>query len=164
MPTLMEICNTLPHLSKQDLEQVFLRCRALMQVAGPPTEAIATPVIGEGPGGWLLIGLSDCLRRRRLPYKMPAGIIQGMKEYAFFVEAAKEIEPWLLSLVADMNRTERLHLSVVAADCLARRISAFMPVSIGTLLRQYYRVPEALEDSFPEYAKNGWFPLIIRRK
>lgn len=158
--SIQSILAGLPELRVGELQQVIERARALLVYAGKADTygETSSPVKYE----WLLDGLRAELKERGLPSNTPSGVVARLREYKEFEKAAVTHEPWLRSLVpANATRTLIAALAALAGRCLARHINEFRPVTLTALLHHYELVPDAIENSYPDYIKNGWLLLIL---
>lgn len=156
--------GVLTRLPKSTLDEVVTRARALLSFG----RAGENPVESGENHAWLLAGVMRELQSRGLNGAMPVAVVMQLREYKnFFLPAAASMDPWLRGLLPpDAERAELMALSRLVAECLAERISGKFraPVCLTTMLRFYAQVPDAVEEAFPDYCKNGWVPVIIRRK
>lgn len=158
-----QLTTLLLSLDGPQLEEVIKRCRAVLAVAGAVITKPNEPAQESREHEWVLNGIRHVLKEKGLAYKIPMTTLQRMREYDNFTEAEAEIGPWLLTLIPQATRTEKLALSHLAAKCLARHVAKFAPVSWSTMLSFYLRVPTAIEESFPGYAQQGWIRFILDR-
>lgn len=159
-----ELLQHIPKLRQEALNELLKRTRAALSfIPGATPGKPAQLELPVDEHDWLLSGIRETLRARGLPTNMPQHLVRQMFEYKLFDAAAPVVGDWLLKLVPGMSRSEKLALSAIAARALASDVRQFAPVGMSTMLRFYCRVPDAFERSFPEYARNGFVPFLIRR-
>lgn len=151
--------DQLTQQSPETLEEIIKRCRALLAIQNG-VEALTTSATTTDT--WLLEGLRLVVEERSLP-PLSLDRIRTYREYKKdFMPCSEEISDWLMKQIpADSDRTRKLQLSLLAARCLARHISAFSPISWSTLLHYYAQVPDAIQRQFPAYAGNGWLQFVL---
>lgn len=157
------ILAVLPTLAPGDLERVIGKARALLAFSGTADQAVG--VDGPEEHAWLVRGLRVELKRHLLPDDIPWQLISAWGEYKrHFALAAPSVAGWLERMCPDLDRTRRFILAAFAAECLARHIRAFVPLSMQSLMKFYSLTPQAIERWFPSYAQNGWLPVLLRAK
>jgi hypothetical protein len=159
------ILESLVNLSSGALDRVIQRARAIQSLGG--VVPAATHNAAHMP--WLLEGITEELKRRRLNVGMPVHRITELKQYKNeFEKVHRHIGSWLLIAFdpkkTGLGRTELFAVSCVAAESLARFVGKFAPVGLHNLLHHYGRVPEAIENDFPGYAQAGWLPMLLQRR
>lgn len=148
------VLDVLARLSRAELEAVRNRCTALlgMTVAPPADDAARDRAIAD----WLLDGIMSELKNRGLGASVPPlSRIVELRDYAPYAGAAAIVRKLIEEHVPRMKLAEKHAMGIYCARALGRKVEAFAPVSLLTLLRNISMVPEALEESYPGYLQSG---------
>lgn len=167
-PRISGLLSTLETLPRADQEAAYAHLGSLLSPGG----ASAHPERNQAAGGdeheWLLDGVRAELARRGIPWVVRADKLREQPEYRGtekrqgFAQHAAVVGPWLGGLVLNADRTQLLALSRTAAECLAQYIGKFTEVGLRQMLWNYNYVPDAIEQEFPEYVRNGWCAALVK--
>ena len=148
------VLKTLPKLSAEELAQVQGRLGILAGIS-------AAKVYDHG---WLLVGVTEELRRRGLwmnKYPIPAKLLPEK-----FTLKANTLQEFLLKGFGKqkLQRAECLAIAMIATQTLADWLErGKVPLSPKTILFNLDKIPTALEHSFPGYWEHGLLGVLLRK-
>jgi hypothetical protein len=70
----------------------------------------------------------------------------------------------LSDAIPDMTVTEQKALGVIVARALASYLTKFTEISLHNMLFYVARIPEAVDDAFPDYLASGTLGFLIRHR
>jgi len=112
---------------------------------------------------WLLQGIIEVLRERGIGQMVPPNFrIKNVKSFGEYETQADRVRELLSTAIPNMGLTEQLALGVLCARALATYLGKFTEISLHSMLFYVARVPEALDDSYPNYLASGTLAFIIR--
>jgi hypothetical protein len=166
MTTLDDILAKLPKLSDKDLEEVLNRARALQSLSSPSKkkkEAKAAKLKYD----WLIDGYRAALSRRGLGVAFSVETIVGWRAYKSYLQTAPAVVEWIDARIDGMDRTSWLALGEIIAEALCAELALWKEppaLSLQTFLLFTQYVPQAIERSYPGYARQGWLKLLVRQR
>lgn len=114
---------------------------------------------------WLLTGIMIVLRERGMGHMIPPNFrIKNNKSFAEYETQADRVRELLSDAIPDMTLVEQKSLGVICARALADYLSGFTEVGLHNMLFYVARIPEALDNAFPNYLASGTLSFVIRRR
>ena len=112
---------------------------------------------------WLLQGILTVIRERGMGNMIPPNFrIKNTKSFGEYETQADRVRELLSNAIPDMTVVEQHALGVLSARALAIYLSKFTDVSLHNMLFYVARIPEAIDDSYPNYLASGTLAFIIR--
>jgi hypothetical protein len=113
---------------------------------------------------WILEGILSVIRERGMVHMIPPNFrIKNNKSFAEYETQADRVRELLSDAIPEMSVTEQRSIGVLAARALATHLAKFTDVNLHNMLFYVARIPEALDDSYPNYLASGTLGFLIRR-
>lgn len=146
------ILLAIPQLSGKQLEEIRKRCNATLALRAPGKTAVSDD--------WLLRGFQRELVNRGLDE--PREVRVKVSNTAFITQSER-VRAILEKGAPGLDRNELLALGELVAECLADYIQSWdkSGLSLGTMMRNVSRVPEAVDRAFPGYLQAGFLGMVI---
>jgi hypothetical protein len=114
---------------------------------------------------WILDGVLTVLRERGMGQMVPPNFrIKNVSSYGEYETQADRVRQLLSDAIPNMTVTEQKSMGLIAARALATYLAKFTEISLHNMLFYIARIPEALDDAFPEYLASGTLGFIVRHK
>lgn len=154
----------LPKLASAELEEVIIACKVLLALSGrlSSTAAQATPPDGE----FLLEGIAHYLVTKAVLATQSRAVrdLKYRDAYQIYRKKAPQVEAFLQEVAASSGTKGNRHLpqlAFLAASSLADLLKKRNIFSVGAMLTQIDKVPEALDFAFPGYIESGMFGFVL---
>lgn len=154
-----QIIALLPKLTHAELAEVRTAIKMLGALDGGP--APAAPTQGDD---WLLSGIATYLvRRGLLPESKAFFELKRRDAYKQYLSKLPALMGFLTKLEQDnkLGRRHRITVAFLCARSLGDMLERRNYFSVGAMLSQIDKMPEALDNAYPGYIEAGLFGFIL---
>lgn len=157
-----QVRSLIPSLSKIDRKKALM----LLERFGGSDKGASSSRSESLQADWLLQGILKELGRRGQP-SFNGGVVKLRGIAPNYELASQDIRAYYEGAILRPTPTELNALGVVLGRSLAKYISSWqksIPIALRPMLLNIERVPEALENSFPNYVAGGMLPMLVGRR
>lgn len=155
-----QVIALLPKLTAADLAEVSAAIKMLGALDGGP--APASPSVSDD---WVLSGIATYLVRRGLvPERSAMHDLKRRDAYKQYLQKLPSLMGFLTKLEQDnaLRSRHRITLAFLCARSLGDMLAQRQYFSVGAMLSQVDKVPEALDQAYPGYVAAGLFGHVLR--
>lgn len=159
-----DILKLLPKLKPAELEEVSRAMKALQGLAGRSTiVASGTPL---ADGDFLIEGIAQYLVSSGTLAESSRAVyhLQRRDAYKSYKVKRPELDKFLQKLAGSLGTKGNRYypqIAYVCASALADRLRRQNIFSVGAMLSQVDKIPEAVDDAFPGYVESGLFGFVL---
>ena len=159
-----QVFELLPQLSALEIQEVKKRILALGGISPVSANEGKQKITIDVPtDDWLLEGILEELRRRRLGSTIPPQFrIKNLRSFSSYSPKAERVKTFISENYPKLSVLEKKALGLILGRCLARSLESWADISLDTMLRNVDKVPEALDKSFPGYLRGGLLPVLLK--
>lgn len=157
-----DIIAALPRLSAKERGEVQLAIKMLGALDGGPSPADTTVASDD----WVLSGIATYLVRRGLiPERTGIHDLRRRDAYKQYLTKLPSLMGFLTKLEYDnkLTRRHRVTVSFLCARSLGDILEKRNYFSVGAMLSQIDKMPEALDQAYPGYIAANLFGFILQR-
>lgn len=154
-----QVIALLPKLTGAELGEVRMAVKMLGALDGGP--APAAPSVSDD---WLLSGIATYLVRRGLvPEHNAMQALKRREAYRNYLHKLTPLTGFFVKLELDnkLGRRHRITIAFLSARALGDMLTARSYFSVGAMLTQIDKIPEALDLAYPGYVANGMFGFVL---
>lgn len=161
-----EILRALPKLKGPELAEVARAVKALLSLSNYEADKFVTSIVDTGVDDFLLQGIAHYLEKEGVTGSGSRAVyhLTRMDGYKHYKDKRPDLDIFLKKLLSSQGTKGNRHQAQIAylcASALADLLRARKIFSVGAMLTQVNKIPEALDAAFPGYVQGGLFGFIL---